>query len=201
MDEATLVRFANDRISSRQIDELIGLARGLIADGTINQKEVEFLQKWLVANGSVSDQPIIRTLYKRVTEMLSDGVVDHAESAELLDTLSRFSDGTFELGETLKSTSLPLNAPAPNLVFEGHTYCFTGTFNFGQRKHCEAAMVERGALVGGLTKKTDFLVIGVYATDSWKHSAFGNKILQACELRDSGHRIAIVSEEHWAAHL
>lgn len=201
MDEATLARFSNERISSRQIDELIGLARGLIADGTINQKEVEFLQKWLVANGSVSDQPIIRTLYKRVTEMLSDGVVDHAESTELFDTLSRFSDGTFELGETLKSTSLPLNAPAPNLVFEGYTYCFTGTFNFGQRKLCEAAMIERGAMVGSLTKKTDFLVIGVYATDSWKHSAFGNKILQACELRDSGHRIAIVSEEHWAAHL
>lgn len=201
MDEATLVRFGNDRISSRQIDELIGLARGLIADGMINLQEVEFLQKWLVANGAVSDQPVISTLYKRVTEILADGIVDREEASELLDTLSRFANRDFELGETLKATSLPLNTPAPSLTFAGQTYCFTGTFNFGQRKHCEAAMVERGAMVGGLTKKTDFLIIGVYATDSWKHSAFGNKILQACELRDRGHPIAIVSEQHWAAHL
>lgn len=201
MDEALFVRFGSDRISSRQIDELIGLARGLVADGVINQSEVEFLQKWLVANGALSDQPVISTLYKRVTEILADNVVDQTEMSELLDALSRFASGDFELGETLKATSLPLNSPAPSLIFSGQTYCFTGTFNFGQRKHCEAAMIERGAMVGGLTKRTNFLVIGVYATDSWKHSAFGNKILQACELRDSSHPIAIVSEEHWARHL
>ncbi|MCC2610402.1 BRCT domain-containing protein [Neorhizobium petrolearium] len=201
MDEATLIRFENDRISSRQIDELIGLARGLVADGMLNQQEVEFLQKWLVANGAVWDQPVISTLYKRVTEILADGVVDQIEISELLDTLDRFANRNFELGETLKATSLPLSSPAPDLTFAGKTYCFTGTFNFGQRKHCETVMIERGAMVGGLSKKTDVLVIGVYATDSWKHSAFGNKILQACELRDKGHPIVIVSEEHWVRHL
>lgn len=201
MDESLLVTFSNDRISSRQIDELVGLARGLIADGTINQLEVEFLQKWLVANGSVSDQPIIRTLYMRIAEILADGVVDEMEKEELLDTLNRFADGGFELGEVLKATSLPLDSPLPKLTFNGQTYCFTGTFNFGQRRHCEEAVSARGASIGGLSKKTNVLVIGVYATDSWKHSSFGNKILKACELRDSGHPIAIVSEEHWAKHL
>lgn len=201
MEESLLVTFSNDRISSRQIDELVGLARGLIADGTINQREVEFLQKWLVANGSVSDQPIIRTLYMRVAEILADGVVDEMEKEELFDTLNRFADGGFELGEVLKATSLPLDSPLPELTFSGQTYCFTGTFNFGQRKHCEQAVTARGAFTGGLSKKTNVLVIGVYATDSWKHSSFGNKILKACELRDDGHPIAIVSEEHWAKHL
>lgn len=201
MDESLLVTFNNGRISSRQIDELVGLARGLIADGTVNQREVEFLQKWLVANGSVSDQPIIRTLYMRVAEILADGVVDEMEKEELFDTLNRFADGDFELGEVLKATSLPLDSPLPKLIFSGKTYCFTGTFNFGQRRHCEEAVTERGAYIGGLSKKTNVLVIGVYATDSWKHSSFGNKILKACELRDNGHPIVIVSEEHWVKHL
>lgn len=201
MDEKLLVQFGTDRISSRQIDELIGLARGLIADGAINQQEVEFLQKWLVSNGGVSDQPIIRTLYKRVSQILADGIVDEVEKVELIDTLGRFADGSFELGETLKATSLPLNAPAPQLTFQGQAYCFTGTFNFGQRKHCEEAVISRGALAGELSKKTNVLVIGVYATDSWKHSSFGNKILQACEMRDGGHPIVVVSEEHWVKHL
>ncbi|WSG73072.1 BRCT domain-containing protein [Rhizobium beringeri] len=201
MEDALHNKFGNDRISSRQIDELIGLARGLVADGNVNQAEVEFLEKWLVANAGVSDAPLLGTLYRRVREILADGVVDEEEKAELLDTLNRFSNRDFELGETLKATTLPLCAPAPVLSFEGRAYCFTGTFNYGQRKHCEAAVTERGASAGGLTQKTNVLVIGTYATDSWKHSSFGAKIMNAVEFRRKGLPISIVSEDHWVRHL
>lgn len=197
MDEKFLSRVSGDRISSRQIDELIGIARGLVADNKINQAEIEFLQKWLAANIEVSGQPLVRTLYQRVTEILADGLVDDEETAELLDTLNRFSNRDFELGEVLKATTLPLCKPPPQLFFDGARYCFTGSFLFGRRKDCELAVIERGAEVGGITQKTRFLVIGVYATESWKHSSFGNKILQACEWRDNGHPISVVSEEHW----
>lgn len=201
MDDRLLYQVSNDRIDSRQIDELIGLARGLVADGQINQAEVEFLHKWLVANGSVSDHPLLSILYRRVDEILHDGVVDEEEKIELLETLNRFSNRDFELGETLKSTTLPLCSPLPTLSFEGMNYCFTGTFNYGQRKACESAVVAKGAQAGSLTQKTNFLVIGVYATDSWKHSSFGNKILKAAEMRSSGVPIRIVSEEHWVRHI
>ncbi|QND51530.1 NAD-dependent DNA ligase [Phyllobacterium sp. 628] len=194
-------RLGGDRISSRQIDELIGIARGLVADEKLNQAEVEFLHKWLAANAGVSDQPLIRVLYRRIDEILADGVVDADETAELLDTLNRFSNRDFELGETLKATRIPICQPAPDLMFEGQRYCFTGTFNYGQRKHCEQAVTERGAIAGSLTQKTNVLVIGVYATDSWKHSSFGNKILQAAEWRDGGQPISIVAEEHWVKYL
>jgi NAD-dependent DNA ligase len=201
VNEKDLNRLGGDRISSRQIDELIGIARGLVADGQLSQAEVEFLQKWLAANAGISDQPIIRVLYRRVSEVLADGVLDDDEAAELLDTLNRFSNRDFELGEVLKSTSLPLCDPAPALTFAGRRYCFTGTFNYGQRKHCEQAVVERGGETGSITKQTDVLVIGIYATESWKHSSFGLKILKACDLRDQGVPISIVSEPHWVGHL
>lgn len=42
MDSNFYNRVGGDRIASRQIDELIGLARGLLADGKINESEVEF---------------------------------------------------------------------------------------------------------------------------------------------------------------
>lgn len=201
MDEAFLNRAGGDRISSRQIDELIGISRGIIADGQVNKAEAEFLQKWLAVNTSISGEPLILGLYRRVAEILSDGVFDEEEKAELFDTLNRFTVGDFELGEVMKPTTLPLCHPAPTLSFSGLRYCFTGTFNFGQRKHCEAAVVERGASVGGITQKTQVLVIGAYATESWKHSSFGNKILQAAEWREGGFPISIVSEEHWRGHL
>jgi hypothetical protein len=201
MDDKLKNKLGGDRITSRQIDELIGLARGIAADGTINQIEVEFLQKWLAANASISDQPVLHTLYQRVNEILEDNVVDPDEAVELLDTLNCFSRRDFELGEVLKSTSLPLSDPAPDLVFGGQSYCFTGTFNYGQRKYCEEAVLSRGGWCGGLNMRTNVLVIGAYATESWKHSSFGNKILKACELREGGSPIAIVSEEHWIEYL
>ncbi|TAZ81122.1 NAD-dependent DNA ligase [Rhizobium ruizarguesonis] len=201
MEDAFYNKLGNDRITSRQVDELIGLARGLVADGNINQAEVEFLEKWLVANSGISDLPIFSTLYYRVRDILADGVVDEEEKAEVLDTLNRFSNRDFELGETLKATTLPLCKPAPVLSFDGRNYCFTGTFNYGQRKHCETAVTERGAFAGGLTQRTNVLVIGTYATDSWKHSSFGAKIMNAVEYRKKGLPISIVSEEHWVSHL
>jgi NAD-dependent DNA ligase len=194
-------RLGNDRIATRQIDELIGLVRGVAADGDLNQAEAELLQRWLAANLAVSQQPIIRTLYDRVNEALEDGVLDEVEKKSLLDTFNSFSRRDFGLGEVLKSCTLPLSDPAPILKFHGTTYCFTGTFIYGQRKDCEQAVMQRGGACGRLTKSTDVLVIGAYATDSWKHSSFGNKIMKAVGWRDEGHPISIVSEEYWAKSL
>jgi hypothetical protein len=52
-------RVGGDRISSRQIDELIGIARGLTADRKINQPEVEFLQKWEPRTASLVLRPAV----------------------------------------------------------------------------------------------------------------------------------------------
>ena len=192
----------HERLSARQIDELIGLARGIACDGTVNQGEAEFLQKWLAANAGISGQPVVSTLYRRVNDVLADSALDSEEAADLLHTLNCFSDRDFDLGETLKSTTLPLCAPPPDpLKFEGRNYCFTGTFNYGPRKMCEEAVTDRGGECGPLRKATDVLVIGLYATESWKHSSFGTKIVKASEMREAGVPISIVSEEWWSRYL
>jgi NAD-dependent DNA ligase len=200
-DPELLNSFSNDRLVCRQIDELIGLARGLCADGVLNQQEVEFLQGWLAANGGVVDNPIVSTLYRRVSTCLADGFVDVTEQAELFAALTEFSANNMEVGELLKATSLPLCDPPPTIKFDGRQFCFTGIFNFGARSECARAVEIRGGSSGSLTKRTDFLVVGVYATESWKHSSFGNKIIKAASMRDDGLPIAIVSEEHWIQHL
>lgn len=200
-DEQRLNLYGRERITCRQIDELTGLARGLCADGVLNQPEVEFLQTWLAANQAITGNPVIANLYGRVAEVLSDGIVDEEEHQELFQALQDFSGNDVEMGEALKSTTLPLCEPAPEMSFAGRTYCFTGTFSYGRRPVCEQAVAERGGMCGSLTRKTDVLVIGVYATESWKHSSFGHKILKAAEMRDAGIPIALVSEEHWVRHL
>lgn len=194
--------FNNERISVRQIDELIGLARGLCADGVLNDAEVEFLEKWLAVSADLSGQPVVARLYELVSEILRDGFVDEDERTQLFETLNALGDTTFELGEVLKPTTLPLCSPPPDIAFAGKRFCFTGTFNFGRRNDCQLAVEDRGGFAGSLTQETDYLVIGAYVTDSWRHSSFGNKIVKAVEMRDQKDvPISIVAEHHWANYL
>ena len=201
MSEELYRMYGKKRLNDRELDELIGLARGLTADGTLNQSEVEYLQKWLVAHKEVHQSPMAMNLLTRINAMLSDNKLDREEAADLFETLQQFSGGAFELGETLKATRLPLDEPLPPVLFDSRQYCFTGTFAFGTRSECESAVDRLGGLCGSLTKKTDYLVIGIYATDSWAHSAYGRKIERALELKQNGSPIQIIGEEHWRAHV
>jgi|SRR3569832_1411124 len=189
--------YSRARLDDRQINELIGLAHGLTADGVINQAEAEYLQKWLVAHQDVSRNPVTSNLLTRVNQMLVDNVLDAEESRELFETLQKISGGDFELGEILKSSTVPLDAPPPSVVCKDSRFCFTGTFAFGPRSECENAVITRGGQAGSLTMHTNYLVIGVYATGSWKHSSWGNKIERALEIKAGGTPIAIVGEQHW----
>ncbi|MGH6659222.1 MAG: BRCT domain-containing protein, partial [Sphingomicrobium sp.] len=150
----------------------------------------------------ISGQPIVTRIFDRVSTILSDGFVDEDERRELFDTLNGFSDTTFELGEVLKPATLPLCIPPPDVDFQERRFCFTGTFNLGRRQDCERAVEARGGYAGNLTQDTDYLVIGAYVTDSWRHSSFGNKIIKAVEMRDDKEvPISIVAEPHWASFL
>ena len=194
--------FGRERIDDRQISEGIGIAHGIIADGAINQAEVEYLAKWLAAREYVTDNPVVRLLHERVRGILADGVLDADEAKDLMSTLISFAGGDFESGELTRSTSLPLCAPPPApMAFSSAPICFTGTFAFGTRKDCEVAAASVGAVPGSLTAATRYLIIGVYATESWSQSAFGRKIEKAVELRAKGRPINIIGERHWVEQM
>ena len=196
------LRWLNDsRIRVRQVDELIGLAKGVVADGALNNEELAYLVNWLVVNRDLTDEPVVGRLYSRIESMFADNVFDDDERAELLDALKSFGSEPIESGEVMKSTALPFADPAPPLGFAGWRYCFTGTFGYGTRPECEAAVTRLGALAGTLTKQTDTLVVGEYATESWLHSSYGRKIMKAVEMQQDGHHIVIVPERHWLSHI
>lgn len=85
--------------------------------------------------------------------------------------------------------------------FENMRFCLTGTFMFGRRRDCEAAIAAKGGEAGPLRRDTNYLVIGEYATDAWIHSTYGRKIEKAVEMRANNLPIAIVSEAHWRQYL
>jgi NAD-dependent DNA ligase len=193
-------RYNAARLSDRAIDELIGLSRGLIADGVVNHDEAQFLGRWIDRNRHIRDEWPAKVLYSRLSEMLTDGILDADEQRELLGLLS---DITGE-GESVQyqaqslSTQLPLTDPPPDIWVDGAEFCLTGRFVYGSRKECEAEIMSRGGIAKrSPTKSTHFLVIGHLGSSDWIHSSHGRKIERAVDLADSGSPIQLVSEQHW----
>ncbi|MRF39256.1 NAD-dependent DNA ligase [Escherichia coli] len=191
--------FHEARIAQRSVDGLIGIAAGLTADNQVNQQEAEFLKGWMEQQLVHLEDPVINLLYRRLSDMLKDNMLDAAKSAELLELLQQFtgkprcSDNPFS-----SPTSLPLDNPEPTLEWTGRMFLFTGTMAYGPRKVCEALVVERGgSIAAGVSKKTHYLVIGSIGNEQWLHSSYGTKIKKAVEIREAGANIAIVSEAHW----
>lgn len=185
-------------VEDRKMDTLIGLSKGLLADGKLVQEEVEFLFNWLVQNKG-SNNPVITNIENKVIEILHDGIVDKEEAQELFDILKKLNGDDTEFGEVAKPTNLPLCSPKPEVEINGSTFLFTGTFNYGTRSQCTKLLVEHGGVAAkSVTKKINYLVIGSYVTDSWAHESFGRKIEKAIEYRDArASNIKIISENHW----
>lgn len=192
------------RLSDRAVDELIGLCRGVLADGAVTDGEAKFLLQWMEANREAAGCWPCSDLYRRLREMLVDRTLDPDEQSELLDLLLDITGGGLPVDQRIASlsSSLPLCSPPPAVVFPDQAFCLTGKFVFGSRKQCEAALVERGAsTLSTPTKKTHFLVIGSIGSRDWIHSTHGRKIEKAVELRQEGNPIRIVSESHWVKFL
>jgi NAD-dependent DNA ligase len=190
------------RIQDRLVDELIGICRGVIADGIVDEQEAIFIGQWIEAHRDIADRWPVNILYARLTEMLKDGVLSANEQMDLLETLREITGETGVFVEADRSTTLPLDRPEPAVTFEGKTFCLTGRFAFGSNLECEETIVELGGIVDStLGKDTDYLVIGELCSPDWAHTTFGRMIERAVNLREQGQAIAIVSEEHWVNSL
>ena len=191
--------FHEERIDRRSADALLGIAAGLTADGTVNQSEAEFLRSWIEAQLIHLDDPVINILYRRLNDMLSDGILDTEESFELVNVLRQFTGIPLSGPKPFKApSSLPLCIPAPGIIWPEKVFILTGAMAYGPRKICEAIIMDLGGLIGtGVSKKVHYLIVGSLAKEQWLHSSYGLKIKKAVELRDSGHPISIISEEHW----
>lgn len=203
-DEDKLSALRPQNMDKRQLDELIGLASGIVADSDVNQKEAEFLKKWLIDHSeTVNRNPLTQPLLIRIKEMLADNYLDKEEAQELLELLKQFASGTFELQEMADVTGIPFDASPPEIDFSDKNFCLVGTFAFGAQKDCADYVREFGGAVNKLVRDiTRYVIVGAYVQSNWQDSPFGGKITKAAEMRDKENLpIAIISEKHWIAEM
>ena len=83
-------RLSEARFNSIDIHELVGLCKGVLADGTINLKEAEFIQNWLR-----DVEPLVTLepdeLHALLARVLQDGVLTEAEGDALTDLLAEIT--------------------------------------------------------------------------------------------------------------
>jgi NAD-dependent DNA ligase len=188
-----------DRRLDRGMDELVGLARGVLADGALVIEEARFMLQWLGRNKPVRTDYFGRSLHRALCQALADNVMDAEEEDTLVDLLLRFTGG-MPTGrpETSHSSTLPLDVPPPDVLLANRGFCFTGKFDYGSRQHCQSAAIKLGGIIQKYpTQATHYLVIGTFGNRDWIHSNCGRKILRAIELKEQGHAISIISESHW----
>jgi len=190
------------RVQDRLIDELIGLCRGVIADDVVDESEVIFLGQWIENHRHIAELWPVNVLYSRITEMLLDGVLTSNEQRELLITLKELTGESSTFQEPNRSTLLPIDKPAPEIVYPGQSFCLTGRFVFASVMECEETIAEMGGAIDATpTVDTNYLVIGEMCSPDWVHTTFGRSIEKAIVLRTEGQGIKIVSEEHWVNSL
>ena len=203
MSESIRIAVATDaRLLKRSCESLLGIAAGLVADGELNAREIQFLSTWLSENQELAATWPGEVILKRIRSVLSDGVVTAEEAEYLKTTLTDLIGGSFSDDGAIssESTSLPIDVNAA-VVIPSASFCFTGKFLYGTRAACERAIEQRGGTVATVSKKLNYLVIGELSSRDWKFSSFGTKILSAIEIKQAGANISIVSEEQWSQAL
>lgn len=197
--EYAALKAISHREVTKATEHLLGLCTGLVADGRLDDREVEFLNLWLKQYPEVVSTWPGKVIADRITTIVADGVITPEERQDLFETLSGIVG--FQLPETGAAeagvAAIPFSE-APCIQFEGRTFCFTGKFLFGTRAACERAILNRGSIpLDGVSTKLEYLVVGSLIEPSWAHTSYGRKIEKALDYNNKGHGIAIISERQW----
>jgi len=186
----------------QSLGELLGLARGLLADQELSDSEIHFLHEWLEDRYHMTSSFPGNVIHKRIKEVLEDGIVTEEERSHLVDTLSMLIDDRLEdLAEQVDLTELWFDEVGL-IEFNQSRFCLTGNFVYGPIEACESAIEERGGVVNpSVGPGVAYLVVGALGVDEWRSGGLGAEIEKAMRLRATNNPVKIIPEDSWVAHL
>jgi NAD-dependent DNA ligase len=177
-------------IKDRNIDEFVGICRGILADDELNYDEKKFLKDWIKSH-NLQQNDMIKEIYY---ELENNKSLDDLKKI-LLDFI-----GGKTLIDKIKSmtTKLPLDDLKESIKFENKTFCLTGKFSsaYGNRQVLEDEIEAKGGICQKrVSLNLDYLVVGEFGNDDWRHSNYGRKIETALKYKNKGNsNIKIISE-------
>jgi NAD-dependent DNA ligase len=182
----------------KSLGELLGLARGLLADQELSNPEIEFLHQWLEERYWMASSFPGNVIHQRIKEVLEDGVITEEERSHLVDTLNMLIDDRLDdLAEQVDLTELWFD-DVGLVEFENARFCLTGNFVYGPIDVCKTAIEQRGGIVSPkVSSQSQFLVVGGLGVDEWRGGGLGTEIEAAMRLRARGVSVKIIPEDSW----
>ena len=195
--------FNEHRRLERDISEMLGLAKGILGDGKVEDAEIQMIRAWMRSHPDVQFTWPGDILAKRLERVFADKVISPEERDDLQQLLSELIGGKASIiGSENLATTLPLDKPAPKIIFSSRTFVLTGKFAFGPRSQCEKFTQAAGGLCDRtISRRTNYLVIGTFGSRDWVHTSHGRKIEKAVDYKKYGQDLFIVGEDHWANSL
>lgn len=188
---------------TKAINSLLGIVAGVLADGALHDREIQFLSTWLTENTEVAAVWPGSIIAQQVRDALADGHIDEAERTHLLQALEQLTRTDFsQTGATTPETiALPYDQNGA-IVLAGAKVCLTGEFLFGTRTKCQAAAEAAGAIIrNSVTRQTDLVIVGSLISPNWAHTSFGRKIQEAIALQEGGADLRLITEQRWTMAL
>lgn len=182
------------------LQRLHALLAGIAADAAISSAELTGLSAWLDTHTHMRTCWPYDEVDALVTSVLADKKIDLDEHTQLLHFFSEFGQiaGHKTLSQTLTgegATVKGLCAVAPEISFNGSTFCFTGASKKYSRKEFRAIVTTRGGTpTESVSARLNYLVIGGEGNPCWAYACYGRKVEAAVTLRKEGHRIVLVHE-------
>lgn len=193
--------FSSD-VLKKSLNELLGLARGLMADQELTDAEILFLHDWLEDRYAITASFPGNVIHARIKDVLEDGIITEEERYYLVETLNKLIEDRLEdLTDEVDLTELWFDEPGI-IDFHSTRFCLTGNFVYGPKEVCKTAIEERGGTVmPKITNDPEILVVGGLGVDDWRTGSLGDKIEAALRLKKEGVSVKIIAEEAWVAQL
>ncbi len=201
IDAAVMAR-ARQAMEAKELQVLMGICTGVVADGDVNAQEIGFLRSWLAENRGITGTWVGSQIYRKVQEITHSDTVSDEGRRSLLALLTSLTGVSFAETGCAQPEVVSIPFDEVDVIFAGRSFCFTGRFVFGTRAQCEKIVVAAGGDVcGNVTKSLDYLVIGTNIEPSWINTSYGRKIEAGIAARSSQGKLKIISEQRWTTFL
>lgn len=182
------------------IQQLHGLLGGVVADGIISEDELRGVQSWMEENKQLRKRWPYDEIESLVVSVLADGSVDEVEQKMLMSFFAQFAqvldDKTLSNPYILTDSTLKgVCANSPEIIFQGSRFCLTGaSTRYPRSVFAEKITALGGSVVGSVSQKLNYLIIGGDGNPCWSYACYGRKVEKAIELRKAGAEIVIAHE-------
>jgi NAD-dependent DNA ligase len=181
------------------INELLGFISGISADNIVTSDELISLAEWLRENKESTFHWPGNILYKKIANILDDGIIDDHELRDFTETCKMIAGQQFlETGAAHGMATEFCAQLLTALPTSIKSVCFTGKFISGTRAQMNAEAKTIGLKsVKDITRNLNLLVIGSLASPDWRFSSHGRKIEQAIKNQMDGCDTLIITEDNW----